>query len=288
MSAGPPYRRSVITDEISQDLDRAIRLAGEFGLEGLDIRSVWEKGVHQLDDDELDRLRSSADRAGLAIPSIAPPFLKCNPDQWPEHRRILERSLRAAERLGARVVRGFTFWKGAASFERIVEAYREVAPTVERAGLLLGIENEPSCVVGTTEELPRLLRQIGSPAVRALWDPANAAHDGERAYPDGFARVIDDTVHVHLKDGRHVDGRWEHAIVGQGEVGLVEVSRALAERGYAGWVALETHYRPRPTGADLTRPGGSSLSELGEEGTRACLIGWERVLADAAAPPTSS
>jgi sugar phosphate isomerase/epimerase len=288
VSADTPYRRSVITDEISQDLDRAIRLAREFGLDGLDVRTVWEKGVHQLDDDELARLKRSADQAGLAIPSVAPPFLKCNPDQWPEHKRILERSLRAAERLGARVVRGFTFWKGAASWAQIVEAYREVAPKIERSGMVVGIENEPSCVIGTTEEMPRLLREIGSPSVRALWDPANAAHEGEPAYPDGFERVIDGTVHVHLKDGRHRDGEWEHAIVGEGAVGVVEVSRALAERGYDGWVALETHYRPRPTGADLTRPGGSSLSELGEEGTRACLIGWERVLAAAAAPPASS
>jgi len=283
VSARPPYRRSVISDEISQDLDRAIRLAVEFGLEGLDVRTVWEKGVHQLDDDELDRLRRAAEYAGLQVPSIAPPFLKCRPDELPEHRRVLERSLHAAERLGARVVRGFTFWRGTASWEQIVAAYRQVAPTVERAGLVVGIENEPSCVLGTTDQLPRLLREVGSPSIRALWDPANAAHEGERAYPDGFERVIGDTVHVHVKDGRRVDGAWEHTVVGQGEVGLVEVSRALARRGFDGWVALETHYRPRPTGADLTRPGGSSLSELGEEGTRACLVGWQQVLAAAAA-----
>jgi sugar phosphate isomerase/epimerase len=281
VSAKPPYRRSVITDEVSQDLDRAIRLARAFGLEGLDIRTVWEKGVHQLDDDELDRLKRAADGAGLRIPSVAPPFLKCNLDEWPEHRRILERSLRAAERLGARIVRGFTFWKGAAPWERIVDAYREVAPTIERSGMVVGIENEPACMLGTTERITRLLREIGSPNVKALWDPANGTHDGERAFPDAFERVIAETVHVHLKDGRHVDRRWQHAIVGEGEVGLIDVSRALAQRGYSGWVALETHYRPQPTGADLTRPGGSSLSELGEEGTRACLIGWERVLAAA-------
>ena len=44
-----PYRRSVVSDEISQDLDRAIALAREFGIEGLDVRSVWGKTVHELD-----------------------------------------------------------------------------------------------------------------------------------------------------------------------------------------------------------------------------------------------
>ena len=272
------YRRSVVTDEISQDLDRAIALAREFGLEGLDVRSVWDKTIHELDDDELSRLRRAADAAGLAIPSVAPPFLKCRPDEWTEHKRILDRTLRAADRLGATIVRGFTFWRDTATFEQVVDAYREVAPTIERSGLTVAIENEPSCTLGTTERIPELLAAIGSPNVRALWDPANAAAMGERAYPDAFERIYPHTIHVHLKDGRLVDGKWQHSIVGEGKVGLVDVSRALAEHGYDGWVALETHYRPKPTGADLERPAGSAFSSLGEEGTRACLIGWRKVL----------
>ena len=67
-------------------------------------------------------------------------------------------------------------------------------------------------------------------------------------------------------------------LAGQGEVGLVELSRALAARGYDGWVALETHYRPAPTAADLRSPRGESFSELGEQGTRECLVGWAEVL----------
>ena len=82
-------------------------------------------------------------------------------------------------------------------------------------------------------------------------------------------------------DGRHVGGKWQHSVVGQGGVGLVDVSRALAARGYDGWVALETHYRPAPTGADLSSPRGETFSELGEQGTRACLEGWAEVLRQA-------
>lgn len=279
-----PYRRSVITDEISQDLDRAIALAVEFGLEGLDVRSVWGKSVHELDDDELTRLRAAADAAGLAIPSVAPPFLKCevdSPDEWAQHRRILDRSLRAADRLGAGCVRGFTFWKRVGvsrHWPRIVDAYREVAPIVERAGLVLAIENEPACMLGTTELLPALLEAVGSPAVRALWDPANGAHEGELPVPDAFDRIMPLTAHVHLKDGRHVAGKWRHSVVGQGEVGVLDLSRALAARGYDGWVTLETHYRPAATGADLNLPRGESFSELGEQGTRECLIAWTDLL----------
>lgn len=282
-----PYRRSVITDEISQDLDRAIAVASAFGLQGLDIRSVWGTPIHELDDAQLRRLADSARAAGLEIPSVAPPFWKCeidDSDECARHKLILERALRAADRLGARVVRGFTFWRkaGVATYrERIVEAYREVLPLIERSGLIVGIENEPSCMLGTAAEVARLVDELGSPAIQALWDPANGTQAGERAYPEGFLEMRSRMVHIHLKDGRYVKGAWQHAVVGDGEVGLVDVSRALADYGYAGWVTLETHYRPSGTAADFRLPGGETFSELGEAGTVMCLHGWNQLLAEA-------
>lgn len=153
-----------------------------------------------------------------------------------------------------------------------------MAPEVERSGLTLAIENEGACVLGTTERIPELLEAVGSPSVRAIWDPANGAHDGELPYPTAFERIVPWAVHVHLKDGQHVAGRWEQRVVGEGEVGLLAISRGLVSSGYEGWVALETHYRPRAIGADFSRPSGEAFSELGEEGTYACLKGWERVL----------
>ena len=34
----------VITDEVSQDLEEAIQFAQRFQLDGLEIRSVWDRG----------------------------------------------------------------------------------------------------------------------------------------------------------------------------------------------------------------------------------------------------
>jgi L-ribulose-5-phosphate 3-epimerase len=279
-----PYRRCVITDEISQDIERAIALALEFGLEGLEIRSVWDKTIHELNDDELARLKRLADEAGLAIPAVAPPFLKCridSPDEWTQHRRILERTFRAADRLGARIVRGFTFWRQDSyldHWERIVDAYLAVVPAIEQSDLTVAIENEGACMIGTTEPLVRLVREINSRHVRALWDPANGFHDGERAYPDAYQRVISETVHIHVKDGRITGDRHEHAILGDGQVGLGDVFGALARDSFDQWVSLETHYRPNAIEADFRRPGGRAFSESGEQGTYECLTAWNRLL----------
>lgn len=278
------FRRSVVTDEISQDLDRAVAMARAFGLAGIEVRSVWGKTIHELTDDQLSRLKRTADAAGLEIAAVDPPFLKCavdDEDEWREHKRILDRSLRAADRLGARVVRGFTFWrKGelAEYWDQIIAAYDEVRPAIERSGLIVGIENEHSCMVGQSEPLARLVDEIGSPSIRALWDPANGFHAGESITSEICRRVIPLTVHVHWKDARREGDKVEHAIVDEGEVGLDVASRALQELGYTGWVSLETHYRPRHINADFARPSGEAFSEGGEQGTYACLVGWQRLI----------
>lgn len=283
------WKRSVITDEISQDLERALALAREFGLEGVDIRSVWDRRIHELAEADLERLRAMVEGAGLRVAALAPPFLKCPIDSladWEAHLAILERTIAAAHRLGTRLVRGFTFWRQgdlATHWPTIVARYREIAPLVERAGIVLAVENEPSCLIGTVEPLVRLLEAVGSPNIRALWDPANGFVDGELPTRAVYEQVRPYLVHMHLKDGRRgPDGRYEHTVVGEGQIDYITLFRWLEADGYEGFVALETHYRPRPVDPGLVaQPGGRRFSELGEEATRACLLGWQRVLAAA-------
>ncbi len=49
--------------------------------------------------------------------------------------------------------------------------------------IVLVLENEHSCNVGTGKELGRLLKDINSPALRGNWDPGNAAMLDEVPYP---------------------------------------------------------------------------------------------------------
>lgn len=46
------FRLAVITDEISQDLETVISFAHTWGLQGVELRSVWEKaplrGKHRM------------------------------------------------------------------------------------------------------------------------------------------------------------------------------------------------------------------------------------------------
>ena len=54
-----PFRISVINDEISQDLGHAVEIAShEFGLQWIELRSMWNKNILHLDAKEVDEARS--------------------------------------------------------------------------------------------------------------------------------------------------------------------------------------------------------------------------------------
>ena len=283
------FTRAVITDEISQDLDLAARMAHEFGLDQLEIRTAWDVRIDQMGPQELARVRASADRYGLGIVCLASPFLKCdlgNAAEYQEHLQILRRCAAAAHALGASIVRTFTFWKGgdlAAHFGRIVDAYAEPARIAAGEGITLGIENEPACFAGTGYETAEIIEAIASPAVKAVWDPGNAYWTGrERAVPDGYERIKPHIAHVHLKDVilHGPSGQAEAMVLGRGEVDIPGQLAALVRDGYTGCASLETHYRVKAHLSEeaVNRPGGSAFSEGGEEATRLCLEAWNGMM----------
>lgn len=282
------YRRSVITDEISQNFDDVLEVARAFALEGLEIRSVWDTRVDRLDDAAVRRLREATERAGLVVCAVAPPFYKCDvddPSERAEHLEILRRAIDVGQRLGTSLIRTFTFWKKgspSAVWERLIESYQEPVAIARQLGATLAVENEHACMIGTGSDLARFVRAVNQPEVKALWDPCNAFYEesDERPFPDGYRQVRDLTVHVHLKDARRdAPGASPRLMpLGDGAVDVAGQLGALVRDGYAGFVSLETHWRPDALDAAAVRlPGGQAFSEKAAVATIQCLKNWDAI-----------
>jgi sugar phosphate isomerase/epimerase len=238
--------------------------------------------------DHLARVKDIAAQNGLGIVCLATPFLKCdlgNDQEYREHLDILRRSIAAAHALGARVIRTFTFWKQgelAPHFDEIVRRYAEPARIAAGEGVILGVENEPACYVGIGHEAADFIEAVGSPAVKAVWDPGNAFWTGEeRAVPDGYERIKPHIAHVHLKDVVRNDGESAATVLGDGQVDIPGQLALLVRDGYTGCASLETHYRVKAHLSEeaVNRPGGSAFSEGGEEASRLCLEAWNGMMA---------
>ncbi len=278
---------AVITDEIDADLGHALDVMAEYGVPGAELRQLWDKNVSEAPLEYWQRARRELDARGMTVAGIASPFYKCGlpgaePDgpAGPLHGAsarglgdqitLLERCIEAAQFFDTTLIRTFSFWRHGSltpeQEEAIVDAYAEPAEMARRAGVVLGIENEHACCLGTGAQTARVLEEIASPSVRALWDPGNALMAGELPYPDGYAAVKDFVVHVHIKDARIAAGAPapEWAVVGTGAIDFAGQLAALKRDGYAGWLSLETH---------LGLPTKEAASRASLEGLKRLLAG---------------
>ena len=279
---------SVISDEVSQDLERVAKFAERMGLDGVEIRTAWNMKPQELVE-RAGEIRAILSRYGLEVSAIASPFFKADiddPREYEEHLEILRRCAELAKSLDTEIIRGFTFWwKGPIeeNIDRILEKFQEPLEIVESEGVILAIENEPSTFVRNGRELAFFLDRVRSDRVKALWDPGNDIWDptGEVPYPDGYSYVRGRVVHVHVKDGKRIGkGKCEFTPVGEGEVDYRGQIRALIEDGFRGYLSLETHWRPKKklSEEEVLKPGGTAYSELGEEASEICMRNLKRIV----------
>lgn len=281
-------RLGVLTDEVSANLSEALDWIAAQGLKHVEIRMVDGKNVMDLPLERVDEIRREVEAKGLFVSALASPVFKCALDpnrkvasgdtfgQQEEsveaHFAKLDKAVEIAKRLGTNRIRIFSFWREenpSAYTEEIVEHLRKAAAVAEREGVMLLLENEPSCNGGFAAEVGEFVRRVDSPALKALWDPGNEAYGARNAYPDGYEAVKDVLAHVHLKDAKE-DGEGKRTCVpiGQGLVDYVSQIRALERDGYKGLFTIETHYIP---------PGGTAM-----DGTAATLAGLRKLLEEMA------
>jgi sugar phosphate isomerase/epimerase len=282
---------AVFTDEVSQDLDTAVKLAVRYQLEGVELRTIWNKPIQHLNAADVDRVRKTLGEHGLAVAAIASPVFKCELDDEPAHREHLEfvrNCCKLANAFDTKIVRVFTFWKRGPSapvWEKVKSKFRPAIPIARDAGVTLAIENEASTYCATADETARMARELDSPNVRVVWDPCNEvyADDGVTPFPEAYQSVKDLIVHVHAKDGkRDAKGAPHVTPVGEGVIDWKGQLAVLLGAGYQGYLSLETHWRPAALPeAVLNQPGGVSFSEAGEYASDLCMKNLLEILAAA-------
>jgi sugar phosphate isomerase/epimerase len=285
-------KMAVFTDEVSQDLETALKLAVRYGLDGVELRTVWDRPVQHLTFDEVARIRGLLGEHELAVAAIASPVFKCELDDegaYRDHLDYLRNCAHLCKELGTDVIRLFTFWKRGPSqpvWERIKKQFRAAIPIAEDAGVILGIENEHSTYCATAAETQRFVAEMGSPAVKVVWDPCNEvfAEGGVTPYPDGYRLVEGSIAHVHVKDAEKDAASGETLVkpVGAGIVDWKGQLRELLSKGYEGYASLETHWRPHALPEEvLNQPGGEGFSEAGEYASDLCMRNLMGILAEA-------
>lgn len=278
---------SVITDEISQDFEHALDVMVEYNVRAAELRGLWGVNIGDLDPAQARRARHALADRGMSVSCLATPIYKCEletdeaavagrmhlakPRGFNEQMDLLKRCIDLAHAFETKLIRTFTFWRHRPMTPQIeaaiVAAYEEPARLAREAGVILAVENEHACYVGTGAEVARVVAAIGSDHVRICWDPGNALCAGEQPYPTGYEAVASRLAHVHVKDATlSADGQPQWCVIGDGVIDYAGQFDALRRDGYRGYISLETHYVPQ---------GGAP-----EDGSRPCLAALRRFIED--------
>ena len=276
-SSACPFRLAVINDEITQDFEKACQIAsGEFGLQWIELRSMWNKNVTELDAKQLDDARKILAEHKLRVTDIASPLFKTD---WPgapvshqsERRdqfhaafdagaqdKLLEHCVWLAKTFDTGRIRCFDFWRldDPAPYRAAINAkLQQAAQRCAKDNIILLLENEMSCNTATGEEAAAVLKAIPESNFMLNWDPGNAAALGSTPYPDGYQLLPKDRIgHCHCKDViLKPDHKYDWAPVGGGIVDWVGQLQALERDGFQYGLSLETHWRGAGTPEASTR-----------------------------------
>ena len=282
------FNLAVFADDIDQDLDHALDVVEEFGVEWVEIRSAWGKNLVDHTDEAVRQVHDAIHTRGLRVPCIAAPLFKSRlrgqgeaseelffaqqRDDVAQQIAMLRRAAEIARLFDTKLVRCFSFWRigddPAEIWSDLLEPFQEAIRAAQEGDIILVLENDFECNLGSGRQAANFIEQVNSPHLKLLWDPGNAYFVGETPYPAGYEYGKHLIGHVHIKDAvRDPEThrpRW--VALGSGDVELLGQLRALKADDYAGVVSMENHFTPA---------GGSP-----EDGVRESFAGLQRLMAE--------
>ena len=240
-------------------LERAMRRAREYGYDGVEI---WS-GHFKLE--TVEETLAEARRLGREI-GVGTPVLNLSGnvigDDAEERRARVTRLLEVIERCpeyGIELINGYAGsliidrkdWSknGSAAataehYERAIEAYRQLGPAAERAGVTITLEVHMNTIHDTAASTVRLLDAIGSPAVRANLDPGNMWGVRTSEPPVEAIPILGERIaFVHFKNARRVSYMdvgvdYDFTLKG-GELDYYAIVSGLVRAGFEGPYGLE-------------------------------------------------
>ena len=244
---------SIVSDELSDDFETAVEIGVSWHLRAFELRNAWMSRVPNITSAEIPVIKRVIEEYGITLTTLSPGLFKIplRSEAMENHKDgLLRKSFDLARELGTSKITVFGIRRSSRDSEedyrKVLQIIGEAVTLAESEGFTLILENEAGWWADTGTNTAKIVGDIGSRALKINWDPGNAFAAGETPYPDGYEAVREVVANVHIKQAvRDVKNNLHYLKPSGGYLDLKGQLEALTEDGFDGYVAVETHNKPR-------------------------------------------
>jgi fatty-acyl-CoA synthase len=236
-------------------------MAKDCGFQGIELRGFGDDIFaykKPFADENIKETVEFLKKRRLEIPCVSSGNCIKYADKKEENIALLKKYIDFAAKAGSYFVRvlgdEFPYESGEVDDAVVIDVLRSLIPYAEKAGVTLLVETNG--VYADTKRLFNLLNELKSDNVGALWD----AHHPFRFKGETPEKTIQNlgayVKYVHIKDSVNQDGKVVYKLVGEGDLPIAGIMRALKSINYDGYVSLEwvKKYTPDLEDASIVFP----------------------------------
>jgi sugar phosphate isomerase/epimerase len=242
-------------------MPQIIQLAADSSYDGIELRfvegedSLWKLAA--FCGTQMAETRRALTDYGLAIACADTSCRFHSPEVTERDAAIqeAERMSDMAAELGAPGIRVFgdTIQPGAdrdSTRKWIADSIRNLADRTEPKGVQVWLETHGDFVAAG--ETAAILNQCSSPSLGVVWDPVNSLVATGEPLAHGAALLGSAIRHVHVKDFQRCADGVQYVLTGQGAFPWQDLSAALKQLRYNGFVSFEWEKKWHPELQDAT------------------------------------
>lgn len=237
------YLITGFADEIDPSVKVQFAELNRLGVKYFEPRGVDGRNIISLTEDEAKQLKAYMDKCDIKVSSIGSPIGKIKiTDDFDEHMEKLANAIMVAKILGTKYIRVFSFFVEEDECEKyrdeVMRRMKAMVKLAEENDIILLHENEKGIYGNIAVRCEEILREVNSPNLRAVFDPANFVECGQVTFPDGFELLKPYIEYMHIKDA---DENRKVVPAGMGIGNLKAIVTELNKMGYKGFYSLEPH-----------------------------------------------
>ena len=216
--------------------------AKDLGYDGIEVRGVNDElFVPKIFQGKEEKIEKELKRLNLSIPCLTSACYLNEKDKKDQHVQDGKRYIDTAKVIGSPYIRLLGDYGPEEEYgvdpKVVIDAAQELCEYAKGSGVTLLIETNG--YFADSSRLAKLLMDINSDCIGALWDVHHPYRYRGESAKDTYDNLKGYIKHVHMKDSVMENGKVHYRIMGNGDLPIASFVEALENGGYDGFYSLE-------------------------------------------------